>query len=206
MVVFVSNKALNAALKKIERANCDAHGLSIAAVSMYFSDLLLEVQDDKNGCLMVDDWREGIKARYLVPTKSPQEALQDALLEAISRQKKTRREYGVVRLTNRHGSIRYRVYPDGQTHKALNDAQIGEAIKYLGKTNRHGSPNHPLPFWCESHFKEEYDALPIVQQHEIDVWGMPYNQWIEQKLQQEKHRAIMQSQSWKLLNELISWG
>lgn len=63
--VFVTNRQYNSMLKRIEKANLKAHGKSLSAGSMRGGDIIVEIQDDKNGMIVISEWREELKKRYL---------------------------------------------------------------------------------------------------------------------------------------------
>lgn len=71
MSVFVTFKQYESALKRIERANLKTHGRSLTFVSMsnHAGDLTIEVQSDRKGTLMVDNWRQELKQRFLKTSK-----------------------------------------------------------------------------------------------------------------------------------------
>ncbi len=172
MSKFITHKQFASALFTIERANCKVHGKSLSASSMRASDLIIEIQDDRGGMLVVDNWREQLKARFLEPVlPTPTEVaalLQETLQEAFRRACKYRREMQVFRFETKKGVMRYRIfpYPSGEWMKAMKD---GETVIYLGKAPSNKAfwgSSDPLPFWCESHFKDEYKSLPLVQEYE----------------------------------------
>lgn len=172
MSVFVTHKQWDSQLKRIEKANLKAHGKSLTATSMRGSKIILEIHDDRQGMMVLDTWREDLKHLYLVPEKSPQDMLQDVLLEAVARHKKNKRSTYVVRFVSVVGATRYKIYA-GHTGKAFSDCKIGEAIRYMGAVGSVDSwSKNPIPFWPESWFKEEFEQLPLVKEYRAYLDGI----------------------------------
>jgi hypothetical protein len=57
--------------------------------------------------------------------------MDEAIAQAKVRSNKRRRDYSVVSFTS-DKRVRYRVYEDGQMHRALPDTEIGESPKCVG--------------------------------------------------------------------------
>lgn len=170
--VFVTHKQFEALIKSIEKANLKSHGKSRSFVSMRAGDLILDIRDDQGGMMMKETWREDMRHKYLVPTQTSQETLQSVLLDAAARTKKTHRNFAVVRFTSEAGAVRYKVYPS-HAGKAFKDCKVGERIQLLGYTDKLGEGSHPIPFWPQSAFKDEFSSLPVVRTYEISIYGMP---------------------------------
>lgn len=131
------------------------------------------------------------KLEFLEPAlPSPEEAinqLQSVLLSAVARTRKTKRSIGVVSFTSEKGSVRYRIYPYSQASmNGIKDCKVGERVRYLGSTDRHRlfESDHPLPFHPQSHFKDEYAALPVVREWEIKKFGKPFAEFCAEMEQQ----------------------
>lgn len=70
---IITDRQFESALKRIERANLKVHGSSLTACSMgnHTHDLIYEIRD-KNLLVVVDDWRQQLKQRFLkVETITP---------------------------------------------------------------------------------------------------------------------------------------
>lgn len=180
--VFVTHKQYDAALNRIMNANLKTHGKSLSLASMRGNGIIVDIQDDRKGMMVIADWRNELKRRYLKPEGTPQSQLQDTLLRAVERTKKTRRSHHVVRfIDDTYQQMRFRIYPDGKLGESFQDCAVGERINYLGCTNRHNESSHPIPFWPENHFKDEYSELPLVREYEIYLYGKPYKEWIAER-------------------------
>jgi hypothetical protein len=107
-----------------------------------------------------------------VDSMTQQEQFQDAIQKAVDRMKKNRRTYALVRFTNEQGGMRYRIYADTKNgFKAFQHCKVGERIELIGYANKCDSDwrAHPLPFWPQSKFKAEYEALPVMQEWEAYI-------------------------------------
>lgn len=62
----------------------------------------------------------------------------------------------------------------------MRDCKVGERVEFLGgvKKTYLGDTQHPIPFWPQKSFEDEYHALPIVQEYETRVFGKPYKEWL----------------------------
>lgn len=66
-VVFVTHRQYDSARKRIERANLKKHGRSLSAGSMRAPDLIISIEpEDTGGMLVRADWRAELKRRFLV--------------------------------------------------------------------------------------------------------------------------------------------
>lgn len=167
---FVTHKQFNAFVKGIEKANMRAHGKSLSIASMRGGDLIVEIQDDRKGMIMRSDWKYEMNHRYLSPTQTPEEILQDVLLKAVEKARKGG-QWCVVRFTSQSGAMRYRIYSDTKHGvKAFDDCHIGEEVRCLGNTFKSlvMDSRNPIAFWAEPNFRDEYEALPLYQQYRAE--------------------------------------
>jgi hypothetical protein len=66
-IVFITHKQYDMALRRIERANLKKHGRSLSAGSMRAPDLIISIEPEETGGMMVRaDWRAELKRRFLV--------------------------------------------------------------------------------------------------------------------------------------------
>jgi hypothetical protein len=104
-----------------------------------------------------------------------QEEVQEIIKTAIDRQKKQCRSMSVVRFTAPDGSVRHRIYRSSSLGQAMKDCKVGHRVELLGHVAKFDSmDHHPLRFYPQNSFRDEYNALPLVVDYlasiDIGIW------------------------------------